>query len=84
MSTILATREAPEDTLLDLAYARCETFLRYGTTTIEGKTGYGQTRDSELKSLRVLNQWCAQMGFSFEHRCLRAFERFAADQIADD
>lgn len=56
MSTIKATRAATEDALLDAAYARAETFLQYGTTTIEAKTGYGQTRDSELKSLRVLNR----------------------------
>jgi len=31
-----------------------------------------------------LDQWRAQMGFRFEDRCLRAIERFAADQIIDD
>src|SRR5258707_335107 len=36
------------------------------------------------KSLRVLDQWRAQTGFGFEDRCLRAIERFAADQIIDD
>jgi imidazolonepropionase len=56
MRTITATREKSEDTLLDLAFQRADTFLQYGTTTIEGKTGYGLTRDDELKSLRVLNR----------------------------
>lgn len=56
MQTIRATREASEDQLLDLAYARAEIFLRYGTTTIEAKTGYGLTEEAELKSLRVLNR----------------------------
>src|SRR5947209_5056537 len=56
MTSIEATRAASEDALLDAAFGRAETFLQYGTTTIEAKTGYGQTRESELKSLRVLNR----------------------------
>ncbi|MGH2448063.1 MAG: imidazolonepropionase [Chloroflexota bacterium] len=54
--TIDATRGASEEKLLDLAYKRADTFLRYGTTTIEGKTGYGLTEQDELKSLAVLNR----------------------------
>jgi imidazolonepropionase len=56
MTTVRATREASEDALLDLAYARAETFLQYGTTTLEGKTGYGLTEADELKALRVLTR----------------------------
>jgi imidazolonepropionase len=56
MRTIQATRHKSEDVLLDLAFHRADTFLRYGTTTIEGKTGYGLTKEDELKSLRVLNR----------------------------
>ena len=56
MHTVTATREKDEDTLVDLAYARADMFLQYGTTTIEGKTGYGLTEQDELKSLRVLNR----------------------------
>lgn len=56
MQTIKATREADEDALLAGAYQRAETFLLYGTTTVEAKTGYGLTLDAELKSLRVLNR----------------------------
>jgi len=56
MRTIQATRHESEDVLLDLAFHRADTFLRYGTTTIEGKTGYGLTEEDELKSLRVLNR----------------------------
>src|SRR4029077_1170096 len=50
-------------------------------TVIFGKTNF---RSNRSKSLRVLDQWRAQMGFRFEDRCLRAIERFAADQIIDD
>jgi imidazolonepropionase len=56
MRTVRATREASEDDLLNLAFARGETFLQYGTTTIGAKTGYGLTMEHECKSLRVLNR----------------------------
>lgn len=54
--TVQATRAASEDILLDLAYARADTFLQYGTTTIGAKTGYGLTQADEMKCLRVLNR----------------------------
>ncbi len=59
MRTVRATRAASEDALLGLAFRRAESFLHYGTTTIEAKSGYGLTLDAELKSLRVLAhlQW---------------------------
>jgi imidazolonepropionase len=56
MQTVRATRQADEDTLLALAFQRSRTFLEYGTTTIEAKTGYGLTLDDELKSVRVLQR----------------------------
>jgi imidazolonepropionase len=55
MQTVRATRAADEDALAGLGFERAHTFLRYGTTTIQAKTGYGLTLDDELKSLRVLN-----------------------------
>jgi imidazolonepropionase len=56
METVNATRAASEDDLLSLAYRRAETFLRYGTTTIGARSGYGLTLEDELKSLRVLTR----------------------------
>lgn len=56
MQTVRETRGKSEDTLLDLAYQRADVFLQYGTTTIQGKTGYGLTQADEMKSLRVLNR----------------------------
>jgi len=56
MQTVRATRAASEDALLTSAFQRASTFLRHGTTTIEAKTGYGLTRDSELRALRVLTR----------------------------
>jgi len=54
MRTVTATRAASEDSLLTSAYQRCGTFLQYGTTTIQAKTGYGLDLETEQKSLHVL------------------------------
>ena len=54
--TVRATRKADLSTLIELAAARANRFLANGTTTIEGKTGYGLDLDNEAKSLEVLRQ----------------------------
>jgi imidazolonepropionase len=54
MHTVRATRAASEDALLSSSFQRASTFLRHGTTTIQAKTGYGLTRETELRALRVL------------------------------
>jgi imidazolonepropionase len=53
-TTVRATREATEEALLEQTCRHAEWFLRNGTTTIEAKSGYGLSLDSELKILRVL------------------------------
>jgi imidazolonepropionase len=53
-STLKLTRLASEPELLQAALKHATWFLRGGTTTIEAKSGYGLTEESELKSLRVL------------------------------
>jgi len=53
VSTMRATREASEDTLLASAKRRVEALMRDGVTTLEVKSGYGLDTDSEMKSLRV-------------------------------
>jgi imidazolonepropionase len=53
-STVRRTREASEDHLLDSARRYRKWFLRGGTTTVEGKSGYGLSLEAELKLLRVL------------------------------
>jgi len=55
-STVEKTRAASEHDLLAQAKRHAEWFLRCGTTTVEAKSGYGLTVDSELKILRVLRQ----------------------------
>ena len=53
-TSIIGVREIDEIDLLDLVIKRMDDFINMGTTTIEAKTGYGLDTDSELKSLRVL------------------------------
>jgi len=53
MSTVRATRAAPEDELLAQSLPRVRSLLAEGVTTIEIKSGYGLTLESEAKMLRV-------------------------------
>lgn len=57
--TIELTRDTSEEELFEQAKKRILTMLKHGTTTVESKSGYGLTPESELKILRVgrrLNQ----------------------------
>ena len=58
-STVRLTRQAGETELLAAARRYCAWFLRGGTTTIEAKSGYGLSLESELKILRVIRQLAA-------------------------
>jgi imidazolonepropionase len=54
LSTVRATRAASEDDLGRSVRRHAEWMLRAGTTTFEGKSGYGLDRDTELASLRAV------------------------------
>ncbi len=53
MSTVRATRAASEDELLRESLPRVRSLLAEGVTTIEIKSGYGLTLESEAKMLKV-------------------------------
>ena len=53
LSTVRATREASEQELVDAASPRLQRLMADGVTTIEIKSGYGLTLESELKMLRA-------------------------------
>lgn len=59
LSTVRATRDAPEETLLALGRSRLESFAIHGTTTVEGKTGYGLNPESEARCLAVMRALAA-------------------------
>jgi len=58
-ASIDMTRAATEDDLFSSAMDRLNRMLRYGTTTVESKSGYGISWPAEHKMLRV-NQRLAQ------------------------
>lgn len=53
LSTVLATREASEQTLFNAALPRLKALVEEGVTTVEIKSGYGLDVPNELKMLRV-------------------------------
>ena len=54
-SSVSSLRSSSEINLKNKIQTRMDNFLKLGTTTIEAKSGYGLNLDSELKSLKVLN-----------------------------
>ncbi|MEO5575468.1 MAG: imidazolonepropionase [Gaiellaceae bacterium] len=54
LSTVRATRDAGEIGLRDAVDRHRGWMLRAGTTTFEGKSGYGLDRETELASLRAI------------------------------
>ncbi len=55
-SSIEAVRKADEDTLFNLSKKRVERMITCGTTTLEAKSGYGLSTESEMKMLRVIRR----------------------------
>ncbi len=55
MNTVSSVRSASESDLILHAQKTLKNFFVSGTTTLEGKSGYGLGKDSELKMLYVLN-----------------------------
>ncbi len=53
LSTVRATRAAPEQTLLSTAAQRLRVLMGEGVTTVEIKSGYGLEAQHELRMLRV-------------------------------
>ena len=55
-TTVAATAAATDEELLTLAEGRLARAVATGTTTMEVKTGYGLTRESELRLLRLTRE----------------------------
>jgi imidazolonepropionase len=56
LSTVRATRALGENGLRERVERHAAWMLRHGTTTWEGKSGYGLDRDTELASLRAVRR----------------------------
>ena len=57
LSTVRATRAASDEELAGATRKRLARMLSTGTTTVEAKSGYGLTVDSELRALRLLQSF---------------------------
>lgn len=73
-STVHATRAASEEELTRNVLTRAATMARYGTTTAEAKSGYGLTKEGELKQLRAIRAASAQSPVRLVPTCLAAHE----------
>ena len=71
-SSVRATREADEGTLLAQSLPRARALLADGVTTIEVKSGYGLDRDSELRMLRVARRIGESLGIGIRTTLLSA------------
>jgi imidazolonepropionase len=56
LKTVRDTRKASGDKLVEVGLKRLDEMLEYGTTTVEGKSGYGLETRSELKILEVMKR----------------------------
>jgi imidazolonepropionase len=53
LSTMKATREASEESLVESALTRLDSLIAEGVTTVEVKSGYGLNLDTERRQLRA-------------------------------
>jgi imidazolonepropionase len=89
MSTVRATREADEESLLAQSLPRARALLADGVTTIEIKSGYGLDLDHERKMLRVARRIGETLGIGISTTLLAAhalppeFAGRADDYIGD-
>ncbi|MDO5422591.1 MAG: imidazolonepropionase [Eubacteriales bacterium] len=55
-ATVSATRAATEEELMESGLERLKTMLEFGVTTVEGKSGYGLDKETELRMLRAMKK----------------------------
>jgi imidazolonepropionase len=60
LTTVRATRAAGPDALLASGRERLRSFAAHGTTTVEGKTGYGLNLDTEARCLDAMAALAAE------------------------
>lgn len=73
-STVKATREASEQELLASALKRAKHLLSEGVTTLEIKSGYGLTLESERKVLKVIRKLGELLPATVKATCLAAHD----------
>jgi imidazolonepropionase len=56
LSTVRATRAATSEGLIEAGAKRLDSMASFGVTTVEGKSGYGLDRETEIKQLEVMRE----------------------------
>jgi len=54
VNTVASTKKAPKDELIETGKKRLDSMLSFGVTSVEGKSGYGLDRETEIKQLEVM------------------------------
>jgi imidazolonepropionase len=60
LSTVNATRSASPEALTAAGLRRLNSMMSFGVTTVEGKSGYGLDRETEIKQLEVMAELSRQ------------------------
>ena len=87
LSTVRATRAGAESELREAVRRHAAWMLRAGTTTFEGKSGYGLDRDTELASLEAvaaaggIPTWLGAHAVPPEFHDADAYLEFALDEV---
>jgi imidazolonepropionase len=87
LSTVAATRAAGEAELVAAVERHREWMRAHGTTTFEGKSGYGLDRDTELAQLRAVREaggvptWLGAHAVPPEHANADAYVDFAVAEV---
>jgi imidazolonepropionase len=56
VNSVEGTKKASYEELLKLGEKRLDSMMRFGVTTVEGKSGYGLDYDTEIKQLEVMRE----------------------------
>jgi imidazolonepropionase len=87
LATVAATRAAGEGALTRAVARHRDWMLRAGTTTFEGKSGYGLDRETELASLRAvvaaggIPTWLGAHALPPEYDDVEAYLDFLLDEV---
>lgn len=71
-STMQSTRDSSEESLYQSGRAVLNNMLKLGVTSVEGKSGYGLDKDTELKQLRVMHRLNQDLPISLQTTFLGA------------
>jgi imidazolonepropionase len=90
LSTTRATRAAGDAALVEIVARHRDAMLAHGTTTFEGKSGYGLDRDTELAQLEAVREaggvptWLGAHAVPPEHPDADAYVDWAVEHVLRD